>query len=221
MKNEQETSPQPIPESLLSQEAFQQARQMPWKVRLELLRWLQWLPNLMALYFSGAEVGVGWRFYGMPIWQVHRDSSVEIGERLNLRASVASNPLGVDRPVIISTRRVGAQMTIGDDFGMTGGSIVCDQSITIGNRVTVGANSLIVDTDFHPLEPDKRLAQPLAGNAEPVTIGDDVFIGMRCMILKGAQIGQGSVIGAGSVVTGHIPDGVIAVGNPARVLRQL
>ncbi|MFO7530004.1 MAG: hypothetical protein R6W86_14575 [Marinobacter sp.] len=52
-------------------------------------------------------------------------------------------------------------------------------------------------------------------------IEDDVFIGMECLILKGAHIGAGSVIGARSVVTGAIPPGVIAAGSPAQVIRSL
>jgi maltose O-acetyltransferase len=55
----------------------------------------------------------------------------------------------------------------------------------------------------------------------PVEIGDDVFVGMGAKILKGSTIGSGSVIGAGAVVTGAIPAGVVAAGNPARVIREL
>jgi acetyltransferase-like isoleucine patch superfamily enzyme len=53
-----------------------------------------------------------------------------------------------------------------------------------------------------------------------VRIEDDVFIGMRCLILKGVTLGAGCVIGAGSVVTKSIPPGAVAAGNPARVIRQ-
>ncbi|WP_354298600.1 DapH/DapD/GlmU-related protein [Pseudarthrobacter sp. PvP022] len=52
-------------------------------------------------------------------------------------------------------------------------------------------------------------------------IGDDVFIGARSIILKGVEIGNGSVIGAGSVVSASIPAGVVAAGNPCTVLRPL
>ncbi len=55
----------------------------------------------------------------------------------------------------------------------------------------------------------------------PVEIGDNVFVGMGARILKGARIGDDAVIGAGSVVTGEIPAGVVAAGNPARVVREL
>ena len=104
---------------------------------------------------------------------------------------------------------------------MSGGTLLAAQSITIGERVILGANTTIVDTDFHPLHANVRMAEPNAGGTASVIIEDDVFIGMNCLVLKGVTIGHGSVIGAGSVVTGNIPAGVIAAGNPARVIRSL
>lgn len=212
--------PEP-PEKLLSLEAVRQAWQMPWKAQLELWRLAMVPRNWLGLRFSGVNIGTGWRFYGVPIWQIHRQSSVHIGNNMNLRSSIDSNPLGIDRAIIISARVAGAKLSIGDDFGMTGGSIVCEEQIEIGDRVFVGANSIIVDTDFHPLNPIQRIESPLAGKTSPVKIEDDVFIGMRCMILKGTHIGAGAVIGAGSVVTGDIPAGLVVAGNPARIIREV
>jgi acetyltransferase-like isoleucine patch superfamily enzyme len=170
---------------------------------------------------AGVKWGSGWRLYGLPIIQKHRQSTLTIGARLNLRSTVRSNPLGPNHPVILSTRRPGASLTIGDDFGMTGGSIVCEERIAIGQRVTVGANTTIVDTDFHPLDPSVRQQNPTDGGTALVIIEDDVFIGMNTLVLKGVTIGHGSVIGAGSVVTRDIPPGVIAAGNPAQVIKPL
>ena len=169
----------------------------------------------------GVEVGGGWRCYGLPIIQRHRQSQIRIGRRLNLRSTARSNPLGPNHPVIISARRAGARLTIGDDFGMTGGSLVCDEQISIGDRVWVGANSVIVDTDFHPLDPQRRLAAPLDARTAPIQIGDDVFVGMNSLILKGVTIGAGAVIGAGSVVRRDVPAGAIVAGNPAAVVGEL
>jgi acetyltransferase-like isoleucine patch superfamily enzyme len=170
---------------------------------------------------GGVAWGDGWRLYGLPILQKHQYSTMHIGARLNLRSTVRSNPLGPNHPVILSTRRPGASLTIGDDFGMTGGSIVCEERIHIGDRVTVGANTIIADTDFHPLDPIIRQEQPTNGATQPIVIEDDAFIGMNALILKGVTIGRGSVIGAGSVVTRDVPPGVIAAGNPAQIVRKL
>ncbi len=210
------------PPALFSVEALRLALAMPWKASNELER-LALLPAA-RLYVALAGVrwgGAGWKLYGLPLIQKHRQSTLSIGDHLELRSTARSNPLGPHRPVILSTRRPGAILTIGDHFGMTGGSIVCEEQITIGSRVTVGANTIIVDTDFHPLDPHQRQRTPLDGATAPITIEDDVFIGMQCLILKGVTIGVGSVIGAGSVVTRDVPPGVIAAGNPAQVIRKL
>lgn len=208
-----------LPEALLSADSLRQASAMPWKAGNELRRWL--ILPLAWWALRGIEIGAGWRFYGLPIIQRHRRSQIRIGRAMNLRSTARSNPLGPNHPVIISTRRAGAILTIGDDFGMTGGSLVCDQRIRIGDRVWVGANAVICDTDFHPLDPETRRARPLEGNTAPVEIADDVFIGMHALILKGVRIGERAVIGAGSVVSRDVPAGAIVAGNPARVIAEL
>ncbi len=207
------------PAPLLSLETLRQARDMPWKASNELRRWLI-LP--MAWWrLRGLTIDGGWRCYGLPIIQRHRHSEIRVGRRLALRSSAASNPLGPNRPVIISTRRAGASITIGDDFGMTGGSLVCERRISIGDRVWVGANAIITDTDFHPLDPEQRRTQPSAANTAPVTIADDVFVGMNALVLKGVTIGAGSVLAAGCVVVRDVPPRSVVAGNPARVVREL
>jgi maltose O-acetyltransferase len=91
--------------------------------------------------------------------------------------------------------------------------------IRIGRDGLFGQFVEILDSDFHEVDPARRKA----GTQRPaaVEIGDNVFVGAGARILKGATIGSDSVIGAGSVVTGSIPAGVVAVGSPARVVREL
>lgn len=208
-----------IPSSLVSLDAMRLAMDTPWKATNEIRRLLTQPFVWWAL--RGLTVGVGWRCYGLPIIQKHRQSTIQIGERMNLRSTVASNPLGPNHPVIISTRRAGASLFIGDDFGMTGGSLVVDEQITIGHRVWVGANTIITDTDFHPIDPDIRRLRPLDAKTAPIIIEDDVFIGMNTLILKGVTLGERSVVGAGSVVTHDVPPHTIVAGNPARIIRSL
>ena len=98
---------------------------------------------------------------------------------------------------------------------------MAEEQIIIGDRVTVGANSILVDTDFHPLDALARQNTPWDGGTAPIMIEDDVFIGMGTLVLKGVTIGGRSIIGAGSVVTRDIPPDVIAAGNPATVIRKL
>ena len=90
--------------------------------------------------------------------------------------------------------------------------------------VRIGANAFIapgvcIACSGHSLDPRQRGAG--IGTSKPITIGADVWIGANCTICGGVTIGDGSVIGAGSVVTKDIPAGVVAVGNPCRVLRNI
>ena len=87
-----------------------------------------------------------------------------------------------------------------------------------GNHVFIGPNVGIY-TVTHALLPDQRNAGVM--RSLPITIGDNVWIGGNCVVMQGVTIGDGTVIGAGSVVTRDIPAGVIAFGNPCRVIRPV
>jgi acetyltransferase-like isoleucine patch superfamily enzyme len=88
--------------------------------------------------------------------------------------------------------------------------------IRIGARALLGSEVTIYDSDFHELHPARRRGgEPGMARVE---LGENVFVGDRVTILKGVTIGADAVIGAGSVVTRSIPAGVIAAGNPARVI---
>ncbi len=197
---------------------LQHSLDTPWKIWNKIWLWLAYPAARFLFWSSGIPWGKGWKLYGLPVIQKHRRSRVEIGPGFSLRSSLRSNPLGPNHPVVLCTWKEGAVLKIGADFAMTGGTICVAQCITIGDRVSVGANSTIIDTDFHPLHPETRRARPEEANTAPVTIEDDVFIGMNSLILKGVTIGRGSVIGAGSVVTRSVPPGSIAAGNPARIV---
>jgi acetyltransferase-like isoleucine patch superfamily enzyme len=86
----------------------------------------------------------------------------------------------------------------------------------------IGGNCQIMDSDGHPLWPlSARRHYPGIEYDAPVDIGDDVYIGLNVLILKGSSIGNGAVIAAGSVVTGMIPPNCLAAGVPAKVIRPL
>lgn len=90
--------------------------------------------------------------------------------------------------------------------------------ITIGEDCQIGPNVQLL-TPTHPLEPRPRRDKLEA--AQPITIGDNVWIGGGAIILPGVTVGENSVIGAGAVVTRDVPPNVVALGNPARVVREL
>lgn len=197
---------------------LRQAFDTPWRAANEVRRRLTLPTTRLRFLVCRVRWGHGWRIFGMPIIQRYRGSRIELGNQLELRSWPTSNPLAPCHPVVLATRRPEAVIRIGHHCGFTGVTIVAAECIEIGDWVLVGANTTISDTDFHPLNPDTRRADPAAGQHRPVVIEDDVFIGMNCLILKGVTIGRGSVIGAGSVVTQDVPPGVVAAGNPARIV---
>lgn len=113
----------------------------------------------------------------------------------------------------------GTQLSIGDrvfaNYGLT--ALDC-APISIGDDTQIGPHVQLL-TPTHPLDPEERRSKVEA--AGPISIGSNVWIGGGAIVLAGVTIGDNAVIGAGSVVTKDIPANSVAVGNPARVIRQL
>jgi len=186
----------------------------PWKLFNEIKRIIL-LPIAWLLFrMNGIRWGKGWKIYGLPILQIYRGSKVTIGDYLELRSNPSSNPLSPFHPVVISTRSAESVLKIGDHFSMTGGSLVAEEKIIIGDGVMVGANSLIMDTDFHQLIKSKKLTKPIC-------IEDEVFLGTQTLVLKGTTIGKKSVVGAGSTVSGSFSGKSLIIGNSAKMLKRL
>jgi maltose O-acetyltransferase len=91
-------------------------------------------------------------------------------------------------------------------------------AITIGDDVQIGPYVQLL-TPTHPLDPELRRAKWEA--AEPIAIGDNVWLGGGVIVLAGVSIGENTVVGAGAVVTRNLPANVVALGTPARVVRSL
>ncbi len=99
------------------------------------------------------------------------------------------------------------------------GAVFLDTApITLGDSVQLGPGVQLL-TAAHPLDADERRAGWQQGH--PVVIGDDAWLGGGVIVLPGVTIGAAAVIGAGSVVTRDVPPGVLALGNPARVVRKI
>lgn len=111
----------------------------------------------------------------------------------------------------------GATLSIGNHtYVNRSASIDCTQEITIGDYCAISDNVQILDSDFHPMTYNGKKS----AMSKPVHIGNHVWIGRSAIILKGVTIGDGAIIGAGSIVTKSIPPRCLAVGNPARVIKE-
>lgn len=115
----------------------------------------------------------------------------------------------------------GASISIGEGCEISGASITArSTSIILGKNVMLAPNCIIVDSDFHaPWPAERRRLDPGFERDRPVSIGDNAWIGMSCIILKGVSIGHGAIIGAGSVVSRDVPPNALACGAPARLLQ--
>jgi len=180
-----------------------------------------WCTAAASLLFRVAGIGVGRGLVsaGMPIIRRYRGARVVVGRRLHLVNCTSANLIGVNHPCTLGAYS-GATVIIGDDCGFSGTTISARKEIIIGNHVLVGANTIIADHDFHPLDHLRRRDPSDFGaiKTAPVRIEDDVFVGANVTILKGVTIGARSVIGAGSIVTRSVPEGTIWAGNPARMV---
>lgn len=173
--------------------------------------------NYLYLLLWGVNFKLPFFSFGIPLIRRARGSSIILGKNVEIRNGSWANVTGVNHRTCLATRSKVAKITIGDNVGISGGSIVATEAIHIGNNVLIGSNCLIIDNDFHPIKPENRRYNKVDIGSKSVIIEDNVFIGAGSIILKGSIIGQNSVIGAGSIVTGKIPSNSIAFGNPIRI----
>ncbi|MBD1918054.1 MULTISPECIES: acyltransferase [Cyanophyceae] len=116
---------------------------------------------------------------------------------------------------------------VGDESILVGPTFMCQNQITIGNRVVLSYHVTVADSDFHPIDSVLRKQDAVANSpfgdrsqrptiiSRPVIIEDDAWIGIGATILKGVRIGRGARVSAGAVVTSDVPRGITVVGNPA------
>jgi maltose O-acetyltransferase len=113
-----------------------------------------------------------------------------------------------------------SEINIGKDTIINNNStLIADKAkIIIGKNCLIGTSFTAFTSDFHNLNPKNRMSQDYPSG--DIILGDNIFIGSNVTILKGVTVGKDSVIGACSVVTKDIPEGVVAVGNPCKVVRR-
>lgn len=174
------------------------------------------------LQLNKVRYGKGLTLKGVPVIFSKSGNKLSIGDNVTIKSSFLSNLVGLYQKTIIVTRSPDAEIYIGNNVGISGATIYARKSIKVGDNTLIGGNTKIIDNDFHPVDPELRLKTPNENmGIRPIEIGENVFIGCNCLILKGAKIGDNSVIGAGSVVSGKIPANCVAAGNPAKVIRTL
>lgn len=153
------------------------------------------------------------------IWEFNNMHPSKKDERIALFRSIVGScgeTFHINRPFRCD---YGCNIHIGNNFFANFNLTILDEAaVTIGDNVFIGPNVSIY-TACHPLDPKARNTG--TEWAEPVTIGNSVWIGGRATILPGVTISDNCVIGAGSVVTKNIEANTVVAGNPARIIKRL
>ena len=175
----------------------------------------------VLFFVNGAHFGKKLIVNGSFKLKVTRRGVLEIGDHCRFNSGLRYNVSGGNQKCHFW---IEGNLKIGDNVGISSSSILCRHKITIGDNVTIGGGTLIIDTDSHSVNSKDRGSSDndfKKANWGPVNISDHVFIGARCIILKNISIGENSIIAAGSTVTKNIPANEIWGGNPAKKIRTL
>ena len=196
--------------------------------RLVRLPWKGWLAltcpwNRLKAFLQGASVGKGTRLEGKIYIRNDSGEGISIGKGVHVTGGYCRNRISRNVATSLCTQGKG-KITIGDGVGISSSCIWARESITIGDHANIGADCIIMDPDAHGMDFMSRRDYSVDENlirTSPVTIGEDVLLGARVIVLKGVTIGKGSIVGAGSVVTKDIPPMQIWAGNPASFIKDV
>lgn len=154
-----------------------------------------------------------------------KKASIRIGNDFTAISGFCSTIDSGQKNILSAVGR--ANIIIHNHVGITSTSIYSQNRVEIGCHILIGANTIIMDTNFHSLDCSIRGTSKEGYqyegtvNSAPVKIGNHVFIGTRCIINKGVTIGDGAIIAAGSVVVKNIPAWEVWGGNPAKFIKSL
>jgi len=157
---------------------------------------------------TATEVGPRVRVYGTP--SIQNGGRLIIGDRVRLVSTITKIQLGVEST---GTLEIGSRTYI--NYGC---SIAATELVRIGARCNLGTYVIMMDNDYHRLEPERRDERPPSA---PIILEDNVWVGARAIVLRGVTIGEGSVVAAGSVVTRDVPPRTVVAGVPAKIVREL
>lgn len=173
----------------------------------------------LILILNGVKYGNKVTVYGMP--RIENKGSITLGNNIRLiSAKCGYNSGNLAGGVFLRTSKTGKIKT-GDEVYLNGTTIISEEEVTLGNRIMIGGNTVIIDTNTHNVPYKDRLKRWDKIVRKSVRIEDDVWIGANCFILKGVTIGRGSVIGAGSVVNNDVEPFSIYAGNPAVFIKKI
>lgn len=173
----------------------------------------------LYLLLAGVKVGARLTCMGRPGINRKRGSRIVLGKNVTLCNTAMANPVAEGGRCRLATLATSAEIRLADGVGLSSTLICAASRVEIGEETMIGGGTMILDTDFHPRNPDGSWGSDAAAVSKPVVIGRRCFIGARAIILKGVTIGDHAVVGAGAVVTRDVPSGAVVAGNPASVIQ--
>lgn len=179
------------------------------------------------LYFKLLGIDYGRNLYVNNKVYIRGLGSIKIGNDFRFTSGASINPICRNIRGEIYLGRSKARIEIGDRVGFSSICLWANERITIGNDVNIGGDTLIFDNDAHPFDyiDRRRIVGTINSHLNiptaAIRIDDDVWIGARCIILKGVHIGSRSIIAAGSVVTRDVPPDVVAGGCPCKIIKKI
>ena len=154
-----------------------------------------------------------------PRTRIINKGKIELGENVHLRSISRGYQAGMPFPTTLLIDIPGAEIKIGAGSRINGVYIHAQKSIRIGSDCMIASGVNIMDSDGHRVHCNDRLHK--RDTPVEIEIGNNVWIGLNAIILKGTKIGDNSVVGAGAIVKGNFPPNSIIVGNPAKVVKQV
>lgn len=179
--------------------------------------------NICKFSLLGVQYGKHCIVHGKLRVSLEDDAKLRIGDNFCFLSGRSLNPLSRNLRGCLKVNK-GAELKIGNHVNVSSVVIWAHQSIVIGNHVSIGANTIVMDSDAHSLNYiDRRepISDMKGKKNKKIKIGNDILIGTNCIILKGVSIGDRAVVGAGSVVCKDVPADCIVAGNPAKVIKNM
>jgi len=158
-------------------------------------------------------------YYKSSILNLSRLGGVKIGTGCKIGTSPKRYHAGMPFHTRLLCDGYDSTITIGDNSRINGASIHAGSSVEIGANCVIASGVAIMDSNGHELYSKNRTEG--SDSPQPIRIGNNVWIGLNVVILKGSIIGDNSVIAAGSVVKGSFPENSLIAGNPGVVVKHL
>lgn len=183
-----------------------------------------WLRHIaLRVMYPNVDWGKGARIWGLPRIFLNTHGKIVVGNNVFLHSKPRGYHAGMSFPVTLIADRPSAIIRIGEETRLFGSCLHAWQCIEIGKRCLFAAGSQVLDSDGH--ESRVEYAQCRArtqDKPDTVRIGDDCWVGLNAIILKGADIKEGCIVAAGAVVRkGHYPPYSLIAGVPARVVKTM